>query len=84
MLAYDFRNMNDTLRMIYELDDLAFSVLGNSKCHDLDALAIFKLIEGKAPIVHQNRSLSLTTTEGMKMDLSGLPEMISINNKELT
>lgn len=36
--------------MVFELDELTYSVLGNSKCKDLDSLAVFKLIKGKHPI----------------------------------
>lgn len=75
--------MNETLRMVYELDELAFTVLANSKCHDLDALAITKLIDGKGQIKFQNQSITFTTTEEVEVDLSGLPELIASNNKKL-
>jgi len=84
MLAHEFRNMNETLRMIYELDELAFSVLSNSKCNDLDALAMLKLMEEKTPIVHKNQTITFNSTDEVKIDLSSMPQMIAFNNKKLT
>jgi len=83
MLAHEYHNANETLRLVYELDELAFKVLGNSKCEDLNALAMLKLLEGKAPIAAKNQSLSMTTTEEVEVDLSGLPDLIARNNKKL-
>jgi hypothetical protein len=48
MLAFEFKNMNETLKMMYELDGLVNSVLANSSCKDLDAIAIFKLLKNQS------------------------------------
>jgi hypothetical protein len=51
MLAYEFKNMNETLKMMYELDVLVNSVLANSSCKDLDSIAAGKLMKGdKQPL----------------------------------
>jgi len=84
MIAYEFRNMNETLRMVYELDDFSFNVLANSKCKVLDSLANFKSMEGKAPINAGNMTLSMNTTEDYRVDLSSMPMFIALNNKKLT
>jgi len=84
MIAYEFRNMNETLRMVYELDDFSFNVLANSKCKVLDSLANFKSMEGKAPINAGNKTLSFNTTEDFHVDLSSMPSFIAFNNKKLT
>lgn len=70
--------------MVFELDELTYSVLGNSKCKDLDSLAVFKLIDGKHPIEHNDASIFFNTTENVKIELSSIPEMIAFNNQKLT
>jgi len=88
-LAYEFRNMDDTLKMMYELDELTYSVLSSSsKCQDMAALAILHLIKGKEPILSKDSgkdvSLFFNSTEGVKIELASVPQMISFNNKKLT
>jgi hypothetical protein len=73
MLAYEFKNMNETLKMMYELDDLVFGVLSNSSCKELESLAIFKLIDGKHPIAHDDVSIFFNTTEEVKIELASVP-----------
>lgn len=68
--------------MVFALDELTYSVLGNSKCKDLDSLAVFKHIEGKHPI--DSESISFNTTEDVKIELASVPEMIAFNNQKLT
>jgi len=76
--------MNDTLKMMYELDELTYSVLsGSSKCQDMDALAILHLIKGKEPILINDESLFFNSTEGVKIELASTPQMIAFNNKKL-
>jgi len=75
--------MNETLKMIYELDDLVYGVLGNSGCEDMKSLAIFKLIDGKHPIQHKGDSIFFNTTEEVKIELSSTPQMIAFNNDKL-
>lgn len=69
--------------MVYELDELANSVLANSSCKDLNSLAVFKLISGKKPIEHNGKSIFFNSTEGVKIDLGSVPEFIAFNNKKL-
>ena len=84
MLAYDFKNMNETLKMIYELDDLIFGVMNNSSCKEIESLAIFKLIDDKHPIDHNDVSIFFNTTEEIKIELSSIPQFIAFNNRKLT
>lgn len=83
MLAYEFKNMNETLKTMYELDDLVFSVLAKSNCKELDAVAIFKTIDGKHPIEHNDNSIFFNTTEEVKIELASTPQFIAFNNKKL-
>ena len=84
MLAYEFKNMNETLKMMYELDDLVFGVLSNSSCKELESLAIFSLIDGKHPIAHDDVSIFFNTTEEVKIELASVPQFMAFNNRKLT
>ena len=82
MLAQEFKNMNETLKMIYELDDLAFSVLGESSCEKLD-LTFFKLLKDRAAIVIEKESIHFNTTNDIRIELGSTPQFIAYNNKML-
>jgi len=82
MLAYEFRNTNETLKMVYELDDLSYNVLANSSCDELKSLAIFKAA-GRESIQSVGDLISFNTTEGLKIDLTNTAQLISIYNKKL-
>jgi hypothetical protein len=84
MLAFEFKNMNETLKMMYELDGLVNSVLANSSCKDLDAIAIFKLLKDKQPLEHSEKSIYFNSTEGVRIELGSTPQFIAFNNKKLT
>jgi hypothetical protein len=84
MLAYEFKNMNETLKMMYELDVLVNSVLANSTCKDLDSIAVGKLMKGdKQPLKNTDKSIFFNSTEGVTIELSSAPLFIAYNNKKL-
>jgi hypothetical protein len=84
MLAYEFQNMNETLKMMYDLDELVNSVLANSSCKDLDSIAIFKLMKDKENLKTGEKSIYFNSTEGVRIDLGSTPQFIAYNNKKLT
>lgn len=84
MLAYEFQNMNETLKMMYELDEIVNSVLANSSCKDLESLAILKLMKDKQPIQNDDKSIYFNSTEGVRIELGSTPQFIAYNNKKLT
>jgi len=83
MLAYEFRNTNETIKMMYELDDLSYRVLTNSSCDELNSIALFKTIEDRYSLQSDDGTICFNTTEDLKIDLSSTTQLISINNKKL-
>jgi len=82
MLAQEFKNLNETLKMVYELDDLAYTVLQNSTCENLD-VTFFKLIQDKAAIQVDKESIYFNTTTDIRIELGSIPQFIAYNNKML-
>jgi len=83
MIAQELGNMNETLRMIKELDELTYSVLSNSSCSEVNELAFLKNIKDKYPILAINDSLSFNSTDNITIDISATPQLIAKNNKKL-
>jgi len=84
MLASEFKNTNETLKKIFELDELVHNVFANSTCKELDSLSMFKFIKGKHPINNTDDSIYFNTTEDVKIELASTPKMIASNNRKLT
>jgi len=83
MIAQELGNMNETLRMIKELDELTYSVLSNSSCSEVNEIAFLKNIKDKYPILAINDSLSFNSTDNITIDISATPQLIAKNNKKL-
>jgi len=83
MIAQELGNMNETLRMIKELDELTYSVLSNSSCSEVNELAFLKNIKDMYPILAINDSLSFNSTDNITIDISATPQLIAKNNKKL-
>jgi len=84
MLAYEFGNSKESLKMIYELDTLIHSVISNSSCKDMDSMGFLKLIDGKHPMLQDDRGrIYFNSTDDMELELGSTPAIMAFNNQKL-